>query len=242
MSNRPHTQFSRGLGIAVAATTVLALTSSTGGSALATPRSAPAADTSARVGEYEPNDLITQATALGASGTTYTAAVETQSDIDMFEFYVAVHGSQVFFPITNTTQGATIYERIAAEIRDADGDVLTTTDYDGIDVGESETISYSLPAGRYYLVIDTEYSEKNFVRPYTFTLNGSTVDAATMQGICDQSKAQVSDAAKKVRRAKKALRRADSRREVRKARAKLKRAKRVLRAAERRSVTYCVVL
>jgi len=136
-------------------------------------------------------------------------------------------------------------ESIAAEIRDAEGDVLTATDYDGIGAGESATVSYSLAPGRYYLVVDSEYTKNNLARSYTFTLNGATVDAATMQGICDEAKSDVTTLAKKVRKAKRALRRAlesGTPTEVRKARARLKKLRRAKRRAERRAVTYCVVI
>jgi hypothetical protein len=225
--------------IAVAATTVLAMASGTGVSA---PGSTPVAETSARVGEYEPNDAVTQATDLGLAGTTVNAAIETPNDVDLFEFYIVQTGSQAFFPITNTTPDARYTESIEAEIRDASGTVLTESGYGELAEGESDTVSYSFTPGRYYLAIESEYSDDDLVRSYTFSVNGSTVDAATMQSICDQSQAQVTVAAKKVRRAKKALRRADTPREIRKARARFKAAKKALRAAERRSVTYCVVL
>lgn len=238
MFTHRRTRFTQGLGIAVAATTTLALASTTGVSAVA----APATETSARVGEYEPNDAITQATDLGPSGSAVSAAIETPNDVDLFEFYVVQTGSQVFFPITNTTpDDRSIFtsETIQAEIRDSSGDELTYTDIGG---SQSETLSYSFTPGRYYLAIQSDYSSETLVRPYTFTVNGSTIDAATMQTICTQSQAQVKAAGKKVNRAKKALRKADSTREKRRARAKFKSAKKTLRAAERRSVTYCVVL
>lgn len=193
---------------------------------------------------YEPNDSERTATPLVAPGT-YTAGMETATDVDLFELYVAVRGSQVSFELTNNAGPQFVSDGLNGQIYAArDDEILAeTTDTAGLQPGASEALAASLKPGKYYLKLERE-RPKSEPYGYRFNFGGGTVDEATMQGRCDAASQRLNKAKRRVKRAKRKLEQAfdeGSRRDVRQATKKVKRAKKEKRKAKRAVKLYCVV-
>lgn len=196
---------------------------------------------------FEPNNSVASATPLGPPGTV-SAGIETDNDVDLFEFYVAQPGTQVSFNVTNTStppeegylgflQGSLVSAKGGETLVSDVGDTA------GLAEGDTGTLAYSFKPGKYYLRLFKDSPEAGVIT-YDFSFVGRTVDARTMQGLCDGKQRKVTKAEKKLRKAKRKLERArehGSGRDARKAKKKVGRAKNKVRKDRRNVKRYCVV-
>jgi hypothetical protein len=155
-------------------------------------------------GEFEPND--SEETAYGplVAGTTYSATLENGDDLDNFFFYVTGEGeTPVHVTITDTTPGG---DGLYAELSD-DEDVIDELDVFGDDF---DSFDEDLPAGKYFLSLETETFEQTN-ETYEIQVeggNGAFVSESAIHAQCGSSTANVAKAKAALRRAKRKLKRA----------------------------------
>lgn len=117
---------------------------------------------------YEPNDSLLTAAGPLANNTTYTAADETENDVDYFYFYVTTPSTaQLTFTLTNLGGGFS-GPYVYAEVTDSHGDGIT---YLGsVYAADYDTASISLEAGKYYVRVE---GGSGYGASYKFTTSGT---------------------------------------------------------------------
>lgn len=195
---------------------------------------------------YEPNDSLLTGFGPLANNSTYTAALETENDVDFYYFYVTTPSTaQLTFTLTNLGGGEP-YAELEGDVTDSHGDwVATIGSY--IEPSDYATASVSLTAGKYYVEVDPEFSGE-YGESYRLTTSGTdgafgpyaaiAANCAAATAPVTTYQAQLAVAQARLKQAKARLRVAEnsrSRRVRRKARAKYTHVKAVV-AAEKASL------
>jgi hypothetical protein len=119
---------------------------------------------------YEPNDNLLTGYGPLSNNTTYTAALETENDVDYYYFYVTTPSSaQVTFTLTNLGGGASSHPEVRGYVTDSHGSVVTAIGYN-IEVADYATKSVTLGAGKYYVKIE---NDGGYGESYKFTTGGT---------------------------------------------------------------------
>lgn len=216
---------------AIASVLVLALVSAT---ALAQP-------------PYEPNDSILTGYGPLANNSSYSGALETGNDLDYFYFYVTTpNTAQLNFTVTNLGGGVGSEPSFSARLADSHGSTFETIQ-SYVNPTDYATRSVTLGAGKYFVVIDNNYSSE-YGESYRLDVSGTDGafgDYAAIAAACATATAPVTTYLAQVGAAEAKLRKAEARlqqlrysrnRRARvRARAKVKHVKSVL-AAEKASL------
>lgn len=142
---------------------------------------------------YEPNDSILTGYGPLANNSSYTGALETGNDLDYFYFYVTTpNTAQITFTVTNLGGGTGYSPEVTAYLADSHGSNTETIGY-GIDPTDYATRSVTLGAGKYFVVIDTQYSSEygESYRLDTSGTDGSFGDYAAISAACSSATAPV---------------------------------------------------
>jgi hypothetical protein len=184
---------------------------------------------------YEPNEMGSQAAGPLALNQTIVAKARAD-DIDYYKFYVAKTG--------------TISFEITAPIPDDCGKLCAVTAFitdeqvngpriNHVTIMGTQTISGTLPPGRYFLIIrsaDTYLDPPNPTTEYTIKPTAGIATWAQMKAACNAAKKPTKQLQKKVSKAKLALARAKKKgKGVAKAKRALNQAKKKLATAQAKS-------
>jgi hypothetical protein len=120
----------------------------------------------AAVGPYEPNDSIAASAGPLGLDQTYSGAIETSGDRDVFSFHVTAPSAEVKLTIRNLGGGQGLSD-VDVAVVNALGTPLESLAY--INDGEGRTLSVTLPAQKYYVEV---WSNEGFGDSYTFTTGG----------------------------------------------------------------------
>jgi hypothetical protein len=130
----------------------------------------PAASASAQA-PYEPNDSYNTAFGPLTAGTTYSAAFETQNDVDYYFFYLP-QLTQLRYTLSVPASGPVgdgVYLDIDHQLSDrVDQDVSNEL---GVEEGQTGTGAISLDRGKYYIRINDQCCSDPTGDAYTLTLN-----------------------------------------------------------------------
>lgn len=206
---------------------------------------------------HEPNDSLLTAAGPLANNGSYTAALETDNDVDLYYFYVTTPSTaQLTFTLTNLGGGQTVEPAIHADVTDSHGSSITTIG-EFIYSADYATKSVSLRAGKYYVEIRGDGYGESY-RLQTSGTDGAFGDYATIANYCAAAtipvgtyQAQLATAEAKLRKAEAKRRRvryARSRRVRKKAAARVRHVKAVIAAekaslkeAEKRQKPWCFI-
>jgi len=208
---------------------------------------APLTGTAAAQPAYEPNDSILTGYGPLANNSSYTAALETGNDQDYFYFYVtSTSTAQLTFTVTNLGGGVGYEPSFSAHLADSHGNYVESIE-NYIDPADYATRSVTLSAGKYFVVIENDYSSE-YGESYRLDVSGTDGalgDYAVIAAACASATAPVSVYLAQIGAAEEKLRKAEAkvrqvrysrkRRVRRKAQAKYRHVKAVL-AAEKASL------
>jgi hypothetical protein len=190
---------------------------------------------------FEPNDSPGTASGPLAPGT-YSAAIETDTDRDLFRIYIAARQQQVTVNMTNTAPSSSYATFLFAGLYNSKLESLDSEC--SLSLGESADLGQTLKPGVYY--IGFEEGCLPLTDPgasYRFTVAGALVDEATMATHCAAADARLDAARKAFKRARKQRRRAHDHgnaQDVKKARKRLRAAKKERHRAKRAVRLFCV--
>lgn len=116
---------------------------------------------------YEPNDVIANAAGPLLAGQSYTAAIETASDLDEFYFYVTAPGGNSAELTVQNLGGGSEQSDLDARILDASGTLLVGQAF--IRDGEGRIVTASLEPQKYFLEIA---AGEGYGDSYSLTVGG----------------------------------------------------------------------
>ncbi|HEX5989375.1 MAG TPA: hypothetical protein VFY75_04085 [Solirubrobacterales bacterium] len=202
-----------------------------------------AADRASAQPPFEPNDSLLTAAGPLANNTTYTAADETENDVDYFYFYVTTPSTaQLTFTLTNLGGGFS-EPYVWGEITESHG--YEIAELESVRAANYDTTSISLEAGKYYFRVQ---GGSGYGASYKFTTSGTdgafgdfaaiAARCAAATGPVNTYQSQLATAQANLRRAQarwNKVRYSRNRKAKRRARAKLQRTKETV-AAEKQSL------
>lgn len=180
---------------------------------------------------YEPNDVIADAAGPLLAGQSYTAAIETASDLDEFYFYVTAPGANSTELTVRNLGGGSEQSDLDARILDASGTLIAGQAF--IRDGEGRIVTASLEPQKYFLEIAAGegYGDSYSITPGAG--KGAFGPYEQIAGRCASADAELKKEQAGVRRARSKLQRTTAR--LRRSRYALPRARQKAQVANRRA-------